>query len=354
MILAEIENLLKQEFEISEKTNILLKKITEPKVVMPKEKDLSNLINQLTSLPVFPEQSPERFNFFLKLGNFFEQNFRQNQTYDLHCHPNPAWKIIEASMLTKLDSFLTSPNSSTGLEILQWYNSGVFIKIGHEIFAFDILPIPRFYDWEEPSGLSEKIASAISALFITHSHQDHLDPKLIHACAQNETPVFMHADEASSISQSIIPVKDKERIEIRNTEFIGNHAYHVWREKISDQPLCFFEFKTKGNFSVIFCGDADYTKVFNPTFNNPDLIFVPWRNPNQLYENGHPEQKYSTQDAINDLCKKLNPKQIILEHYGELDHIYKGFSASYDMAINIIENSSLPVYLLFWGESISI
>jgi hypothetical protein len=102
---------------------------------------------------------------------------------------------------------------------------------------------------------------------------------------------------------------------------------------------------------MLFCGDSDYTKGFPGIQPGLDLICITWRNPGPVFEDGHPLQTMNTNDAVMIMINELKPCNILLQHYGELDHIYRGFTASYDLAAHLINSLPVPTDILFWGET---
>jgi len=305
-------------------------------------------------LPVLPDfRNPDFLNELRTFGRFLENNIRPGCRFDLSIYPNALWQLIETKMLKGLNDFLSTEVSDDQVLMLQWYNSGVFIRCNGKIAGFDILPIPRFYGWPEPSGLTEKIAGMLDCLMVTHDHADHYDEKLVNACRQKGVPVLMHPLAAAD-SQSPVRMHDGEEVTLQGILIRAMHAKHVWRNHVSDVPLAMFEVEFPSAFRMVFCGDGDYTDGFNMCGKKPDLLFITWRNPGPEFEDGHPAQKYKTIDAVDMAIKEICPKRIILQHYAELDHVYKGFSASYDMAADLVHKLSVKTTVNFWGDVVKL
>ena len=295
--------------------------------------------------------SPEFYRQLVEFGRFVETECRPGCCHDLARWPNLLWQKVEVQMLAGLQRFLRADDD--GITMLQWYNSGVFIKAAGMIVAFDLLPVPRYYGWPEPEGLTAKIAEAIDVLLITHAHQDHFDIELVNACQRLGKPVYMHP-AAAPVESGVCPVADGCRYNLDRISFVAHHACHVWRKSAEEVPLTAFEVDFAAQFRVVFCGDADYTRGLANVAPSPDALFITWRNPGPQYEDGHPEQTGTTLDAVRLAVKRFVPRRLILEHYGELDHIYKGFSASYEMAISLIEKIEVPTSVHFWGDMIKL
>lgn len=302
----------------------------------------------------FPNsQSKSYFNDLLKLGEYIENTSRSGNENDFIKWPNKIWKLYEKNMHLGFLSFIETQAPNDGFLVLQWYNSGIFVKFGNKIVGFDILPVPRYYGWPDEKELTELIASNIVSLFITHDHRDHCDPLLIKACYDRHIPVYMHEKQASDFT-GVFPMGDDCTIDFGNFTVTSQKACHVWRNNISDVNLCYFTVSSANDFNFVFFGDADYTKVSRELSKAADLVFITWRNPNSKYEDRNPDQIGNTFDAIKLMTNIFKPKRIVLEHYGEFDHIYKGFGAGFDHAINLINNLEIATSIYMPGEQFAL
>jgi len=303
-------------------------------------------------LPQLPESgNPEFFQQLVEFGRFLEQHVRPGRACDLRIWPNALWKTIEERMLYSWHAFMRTPVAEGQVLLLQWYNSGIFLKTAGSMLGFDIVPVPRYYGWPEPAGLSMEIASQLDALLITHDHQDHCDRQLVEACSSLNKPVLAHP-AADIAGRSLVGMHDHSMLFVEKFEIRAHQARHVWRKTLAEVPLTCFEVELGSSFRLFFCGDADYTQGFAGLRPVPDLLFITWRNPGPEYEDGHPDQKATTVDAVNKILHEIAPRQLILEHYGELDHIYRGFPASYEMALKLIGQVETPTSIYFWGDII--
>lgn len=302
-------------------------------------------------LPDLPDFRSDTFLAdLIRFGHFLENNCRPGCCYDLGSWPNPVWQLLEAKLLFGLSAFAAADLVGEEVLLLQWYNSGILIKTGSLCLGFDLLPVPRYYNWPDTHNFTDRLAETVDALFITHNHADHFDPGLIEACTRLHKPVFMHPAAISSAASKISPLPDQMVARIEGAEIVAHHGCHVWRELPEEVATTAFEVRLKENFSFVFCGDLDYTKGLKQVCSAPDVLFITWRNPGPRFEDGHPEQIATTIDAVNMAVDRLKPGRIMLEHYGELDHIYKGFSASFDLAVRLIDNLPVKTDILFWGD----
>ncbi|MDD3146703.1 MAG: hypothetical protein PHD82_05330 [Candidatus Riflebacteria bacterium] len=301
-------------------------------------------------LPILPDrQNPDFIGQLINFGHYLEKSARPGCKFDLSLWPNTLWQLIEKKMLSGLDLFVSTTVKESEVLMLQWYNSGIFIKTAEAVIGFDIVPLPRYYGWPDSAGLTARIAAALDALMVTHNHQDHFDSSLVEAVIRLKKPVLMHP-AATESGSAILQATDGAVFKICGFSIKSHHATHVWRNSMSELPLTCFECRREDSFRIIFCGDADYTRGFPGVKPEPDALFITWRNPGPRYEDGHPNQTGTTLDAVNIVIKELRPHRLILEHYAELDHIYRGFSASYEIAESLIKSIDLPTDIFFWGE----
>lgn len=310
-------------------------------------------MNKQNHLPELPKSEARNyFEQLLNFGNFLERETRAGCQFDLNFWPNPLWQLIQQSLESGLAKFFNQTVLPGKICLLQWYNSGIIIRTDKRAIGFDLIPIPRYYNWPDTANLTQQLAHCLDALFITHHHEDHFDLQLVEALLSSGKPVFSHPEIAGTAKPGITACNDEETFIFQEFSVIPRHAFHVWREKIDEVPLVYFEVSCPSDYTFIFSGDADYTKNFTSLTTKLDTLFIPWRNPNFRFEEGHPQQKGNTMDALEIAIARVNPRQIILEHYAELDHIYKGFGASYDLAINLINHSPVKTCIYFPGEFI--
>ena len=57
---------------------------------------------------------------------------------------------------------------------------------------------------------------------------------------------------------------------------------------------------------------------------------------------------------MNIALRRVKPRNVIHEHYAELKHVYDGFPASYDIALELQSKMAVPSEILFWGESLAL
>jgi hypothetical protein len=321
-------------------------------IIITIQREFVNMENPVPDIPSFKSK-----DFLRKLkdfGHFLENNCRPGAPYDLGTWPNPVWQKFQNKLLKGLENLAAGKVCNDQLCMLQGYNSGIIIKSSHTTLGFDLVPVPEYYNWPDSRNLTEKTAEAIDALFITHAHQDHFNLKLIKLMNAMNKPVYSHPEISLKFSDLIKPCPNEAGFYFNEFKLTSRFGIHVWREDFAQVPLVYFEVETPDNFNFIVTGDNDYCKTLECKNSQTDLLFITWRNPSCLYENGHPEQKGTTLDAFQIAIDKVKPMRIVLQHYAELDHIYKGFSASYEIAEMLIKSGKVKTDIFMPGEVIFI
>ncbi|MGD9874213.1 MAG: MBL fold metallo-hydrolase [Kiritimatiellia bacterium] len=296
---------------------------------------------------------------FSEIDRFLEEYVRPGQPCDLKKRPNEVWDTVETYLVkavTEIEKSITLSAKPQGVTVWQMYNSGVIIQFAGKIVALDLLPIIRDFDWVEPPGFTRRIANMVDMLLVTHRHKDHCDAALVRACLRSGKPVMMPKVLADTFGEDplLIPVDGILETELAGLKITARTGCHVWKETIAELPVAYYEVTAPDGFSFIFAGDTDYTKEFEKTPGKDiHLLFIPWRNPNAFYEEGQPNRKGTAVDAVNIALKKIKPRALVYEHYGELKHVYEGFAPSYGMAAWLKKEIKTPSERMFWGEKIT-
>ncbi len=305
------------------------------------------------ALPALPDNlQPDLIGQLLSFGRFVEENCRPGCRFDLNIWPNPVWQMIEARLSAALASFVAAPSGHDEMLMLQWYNSGILLKNAGQIMGFDLVPVPRYYDWPDNRKLTGRLAEVLSWLLVTHEHADHFDAELVGKCIALNRPVLMHDLAALSSHLTIGRMGDQDEFLSSISLIKAHHGCHVWRDRPDEVAVTAFEIEFDTNFRLVFCGDLDYTRGLTQVKPAPDALFIAWRNPSAIYENGHPRQQGTTFDAIGKVIDLLRPRRIILQHYCELDHVYRGFSSSYELAAELIHHLPVKTDIFFWGDTV--
>jgi len=314
---------------------------------------LADCFSRLDNHPPRFAPSPPRSATLLEIGAWLERHVRPQARFDLAAlNPHPVWNII-MQRLQRLLADLKSTGDAPGTTVWQWYNSGVLITSGGTVIALDLVPCLRSFGWREPSGLTDELADLLDMLLVTHPHPDHYDRTLVSACLERNKPVILPADLAADWNreQNALFLSGDEDFceEIKRVRISVKRAIHVWREHYDEVPSLYYDLLLPDGIRLVFMGDGDYTRSLDDAPAEIDWLFVTWRSPNADYEPDEPGAKGSPADALAAAATALRPAAIILEHYAELEHIYQGYPASLDVAVEQIR-AVAGSDCLFWGE----
>ncbi len=302
--------------------------------------------------------NPAREKALLDIGRYLETHIRSGQPFDLKTvHPNPLWQVFEERLhdaLTRARDMNLPPGAC---RMHQWYSSGVIFQTRDSVLGFDIVPMRRLYGWEDRFAQTEQLADWLDALFITHRHEDHHDPDLVRAMLKAGKPVHMPEALAQTWKESpcLMPVRHDDQWDVAAVRVHARRGIHVWRDDDRELPLCVYEVVWPDQRAIVYGGDVDYTKVLERSDDLAiDAFFLPWRAPNASYEEGHEQQIGPLHEAVQQALDKLNPAMLFYEHCAELEHVYDGFAASFDMALDLKKRLPVRSELLFWGEHIDL
>lgn len=305
--------------------------------------------------PAFPP-GPGRREAFTRLGRFLEAHIRPGGEADLSTNPNLVWKIIEQRLLGVLAA-VEGFDTADRMRLWQWYNSGVIIKADDVYFGMDIIPMLRSFGWTEPAGLTARLAGVLDFLLVSHEHPDHYDRALVRDCLSLGKPVCMPRELARrdwEDNPNLYAVDAGWEQVLGDVHIRAGTGRHVWRETYEELPLVYYELECPGGYKMFFGGDIDYTQELKLLSPAPDLVFLPWRSPNADFES---RQGCIAQDVLRAMgvfLQRIRPGAIILEHYGELEHVYQGMPASWEIAMDVCAGAGVKCDCLFWGESIAL
>lgn len=322
--------------------------------------NIQSFVDALTRLDANPPAfrlNENRRDAFLDIGRFLEESIRPGGEYDLKQNPTPLRQLVEPRFVAAARDIAATKLKPHQVTAWQMYNHGVIVKSGDAVIGLDVVPITRSFDWEEPEGFTDSLAELIDVLLVTHDHGDHYDEPLVRACLRRGKPVVMPEPMARKRdpSATLRAASHGSIHDIRGLHITAREGIHLWRKVVGEVPLIYYEIACPQGFRFIFGGDVDYTKLFKKTpGSNIDLFFLPWRNPNEIYEPGHPAQEATTIDAVKIAIERIRPATMLYEHCAELDHVYEGYPASYDIAVALQRLVPIPSELMFWGEKIAL
>ncbi len=81
---------------------------------------------QITKLP--DRRESDFLAELVRFGHFLEANTRSGCRHDLKVWPNQLWLQIQERMLEGFKAFVDQKIRGDEILLLQWYNSGIFLK----------------------------------------------------------------------------------------------------------------------------------------------------------------------------------------------------------------------------------
>ena len=267
----------------------------------PLPESFCSALQTLEKYPPAPALQPARIEAFLQIGRFLEESIRPGAPLDLVLNPHPLWGMIARRLDTALSEEENNRNPSGGWQLRQMYNSGVLLRKQGITVGIDLLPVLRTYGWPDTHNLTQRTAALLDMLLITHRHPDHYDRALVQACLALGKPVCMPEDLCTEWTKTpnLHPFRHETTVKLCSLQITGRRALHVWRETADELPLIYYEINDPDGHTLLFAGDADYTKDFTCTTGRTiDTLFLPWRNPNNRFEDGSPVQTGTTADAL--------------------------------------------------------
>lgn len=316
--------------------------------------DLKALAAVLDANPPSFRVNPARRDALLRVGEFLERAIRPGCPFDA-TKTDAVWHLIQPRLAHALAEARGADLGRREVVLWQMYNHGVIVNTGGVLIGFDIIPMPQAFGWEELPGWTDTIAGALDLLIVTHHHGDHYRKALVRSCLAMGKPVILPGPLVSEwgCDVNLHAAEDGWETEIDDLHILAREGFHLWRQSVGDVPLRYYEVTCQEGYRFIFGGDLDYTKKFEKTAGaKVDLFFVPWRNPNEIYEAGHPAQEATTIDAVKIAIERIAPRALLFEHCGELEHVQEGFPPSYDIALDLQARLPVPSDLLYWGEHV--
>ncbi|HEY1329999.1 MAG TPA: MBL fold metallo-hydrolase [Actinomycetota bacterium] len=143
-------------------------------------------------------------------------------------------------------------------------------------------------------------------IFITHAHEDHLQPDEIERLRKDGTAIVAPADIASGLSGDVTAVKPGDSIEVAGIKVQAVHAYNVVEERLQMHPKSnnwVGYVLTLGANTYYHAGDTDHAPELSDV--RADVAFLPIGG---TY----------TMDAgeAAGLAKAISPKLAVPMHYG--------------------------------------
>ncbi len=318
-------------------------------------RSFADCLKRLDATPPSLSHNLLRKKAFQDAGEFLDSSVRAGQEHDLAKTPNAIWSLLRPRLERTVEEIDCTELDAGQVVAWQMYNDGVILKTGEITIGLDVIPMLRTRHWDLLEQLTNRLSEVLDILIVSHPHADHYDRELVRACLALGKPVLLPEPVAAEweSTSTLHAVHHDWNLNLLDLDITGREGIHVWRETPEELPLMYYEVVCQNGFTFLFGGDIDYTKILEKTPGRTiDLFFIPWRNPNEQYEDGSPNQLGTTLDAVQIATRRIEPRAILYEHCAELDHIHEGLPASYDIALNLKAALPVPSELMFWGEKL--
>ena len=311
---------------------------------------LEKMVAVLAKHPPGFAVDPVRERVFLDLDQFIESAVRPGQPFDLSAEPVRPWAWVARRVAPVLDEAAVPATAVGQLAVWQMYNMGLICRAGNVVAGMDLIAVPG-----AGSEFRRRVAALVDVLLVTHAHPDHFDADLVQACLDAGKPVFVSAAIAAEREPHprLHAIDEAGEFDVAGIHIVARRGVHVWAGSRDDTHMIYYEVTFPAGHTVIFCGDLDYTREFEKTPGQTvDLLVIPWRSPNELYEPGSPRQVAGHKDAVQIALDRIQPQYLLFSHYAELLHVLRGMPASYEIAVGLKRTVAVPSEFLFWGESL--
>lgn len=318
--------------------------------------DFLDAIRMLDESPPVFRPVARRQQAFRQIEKFLSEHTARGRACDLARPDCPIWPPVASRLALAAAQARDTQLSRGEVHLWQMYNHGVLIKDDEITIGLDMVVMPRKFGWPEDRNLRDLLARTVDLLMITHGHPDHFDHALVQSCLRLGRPVLLPQPLAVELGYdpNLYAMGDGTLVELYDMKIRSWRGYHVWQDSLNAVPLIVYDVTGPSGYRFIFGGDLDYTKPFGrgKIKKGADLMFVPWRSPNALYEPENPGALGRPHDAVRLLVQNLKPKALLFEHYAELEHIYDGLPPSYELALSLQADLPIPSDVLFWGEAV--
>ena len=179
--------------------------------------------------------------------------------------------------------------------------------IGHASLVFEFNGKPIYIDpWSNLADYSTFPKADL--IFITHQHQDHLDPKAIDLIAKDGTQYIETKDVHDALAKGTI-MKNGEKKTVDGIEIEAVPAYNTTegRDKYHPKGRDNGYIITFGNKRIYVAGDTEDIPEMS-TFKNIDIAFLPMNQPYTM-----------TPEQVAKAAKIIHPKILYPYHYGDTD-----------------------------------
>jgi len=256
----------------------------------------------------------KEFNAYLKLSEPAERRAAEEGRVE-HFYQAAMDKLVREIPVTEV--------KEGSVMVWHLYNMGYVVKTPSHCFAIDI---------KHPEA--ERLVPYVEFLMITHKHGDHYTHKFNKAMVSAGKKVYTNWDADSYHTTNLTDIRSLELGDIKVETLITDH-----NSQLTDFVICYRIDcgADTGNLVFLFIGDTNNSSQLEVT--QPVDILVP-----------HLAVGLDMEDA----CKMVKPKTVLVSHIHELSHRIDQWRWSYWLGLETcwkIKNIyGFQAYLPVWGE----
>ncbi len=219
----------------------------------------------------------------------------------------------------------------TGARLWSTYNHGFIVKTSDTVFAFDLVDAYDGWSYRIPDAVLEQI----QVLFVSHRHDDHLDPNVISSIVGFGGDVIAPSEE----DFGTIGLSPNEEVTVAGLHVKAYDGFH-------GVPLRIYKVTTPEGVTIMHTGD-NWSSETLPDGETVDILLLnAWVN-----ESGTASAIVGMRNCIT----KLTPLVTIPGHIQELRHDYDPLSTATRVPFEwplAVDDVSVPgqVSVQVWGE----
>lgn len=255
--------------------------------------------------------------------------------HDTHAANRPCVQQFYHESIAQATADIEAARVEKGLRIWRIYNHGFVVRSPSVTIGFDLHRGPQGFRWEAPDSrkrvpcpdfpfadeLAQRIAKQCDVLFISHMHDDHVDPVFIQAFLDQGKPVVAPENvlESSPLHEKITHLA-REIDTVQQLPLEGGArsldvvVYPGQQYQGRGLPVNFVLVKTPEGLSVVHNGDE-----INDPYPQYQVDFE-WID--KIHEH-HQVDVFLTNCWANDLFRMIrgvDPKLVVLGHQNEVGH----------------------------------
>jgi len=235
-----------------------------------------------------------------------------------------------------------------GMRVWKLYNHGFVVRTPTVTYAFDIVPGALRSQLVVPGEILQRLAAQCDALFLTHAHNDHVNPEVARLFLAQNKPVLAPPklwgnipDLASRVTYPERTVNTTQRVALKGgaSELkVVVYPGHQGKEWLNNVYLV----SSPEGFTAMHTGDQSGPESPGGDFDwlaqvggyhHVDLLL-----PN-CWANG-----------LDRMLRGINPDLVITGHENELSHSVD-HREDYTQTYNRLFSSRYPAIVMSWGES---